>query len=67
MALTKITASTGRPVELRNRFDGSWATGFEVEAQELVAPGRPVYRVRRLSDRSTLPGWFDAEEIRPAG
>lgn len=58
--------STGARVRVRNRFDRSWTSGFEIaehEAQE--GDGRSSYVVRRLSDGSTLPVAFDEEELRP--
>ena len=52
---------SGTRVEVRNRFDGSWAAGFE-----LAEPidGRS-WHVRRLSDGSVLPSPFPHEEVRP--
>jgi len=49
----------GTPVDVRNRFVGSWSHGFEVAEQ--VQGG---YRVRRLSDDSVLPDVFPSEDIR---
>jgi hypothetical protein len=49
----------GTRVEVRSRFDGTWANGFEVA--EAVADG---YRVRRLSDGTLLPAVFDDDEVR---
>jgi hypothetical protein len=49
----------GTPVDVRNRFVGSWSHGFEVA--ERVQGG---YRVRRLSDDSVLPDIFSTEDIR---
>jgi hypothetical protein len=49
----------GTPVDVRNRFVGSWSHGFEVA--ERVQGG---YRVRRLSDNSVLPDIFPSEDIR---
>jgi hypothetical protein len=50
----------GTRVEVRCRFDGSWATGFE-----LAEPidGR-AWHVRRVSDGSVLPSPFPHEEVR---
>lgn len=50
----------GARVEVRSRFDGSWARGFEIADAE--AGG---YRVRRLSDHSVLPVLFAEDDIRP--
>jgi hypothetical protein len=49
----------GTPVDVRNRFVGSWSHGFEVA--ERVQGG---YRVRRLSDDSVLPDIFSTEDVR---
>ena len=49
----------GTRVEVRRRFDDSWAKGFEVA--EVLAEG---FRVRRLSDGSVLPVAFPADEVR---
>lgn len=51
--------SEGTPVDVRNRFVGSWSHGFEIV--ERVQGG---YRVRRLSDDSVLPDVFPSEDIR---
>jgi hypothetical protein len=50
----------GTPVDVRNRFVGSWSHGFEIA--ERIAGG---YRVRRLSDNSVLPDVFQSEDVRP--
>ena len=49
----------GTPIEVRNRFDGRWAKGFEVSAVD-----GDGYRVRRLSDGRELPTVFDVDDIR---
>lgn len=49
----------GDKVEVRKRFDASWAKGFEVA--ELTDDG---VRVRRLSDGAVLPVDFDWDDIR---
>ena len=49
----------GQRVEVRRRFDGSWARGFEIA--EVVAGG---YRLRRRTDDSVLPAVFSPEEVR---
>ena len=51
--------ATGTPVDVRNRFVGTWSHGFEVA--ERVQGG---YRVRRLSDDSVLPDIFSTEDVR---
>ena len=52
---------SGTRVEVRNRFDGSWAAGFEL-AEPIDGRG---WHVRRLSDGSVLPSPFPHEEVRP--
>jgi hypothetical protein len=54
------TLSTGDKVEVRRKFDGRWARGFEIA--DVTAVG---YRVRRLSDGEELPAEFSADDVRP--
>jgi hypothetical protein len=54
------TLAAGAVIDVRNRFDGRWAHGFEV-----VAADDGGYRVRRLSDGRELPSLFDADDVRP--
>ncbi|CAN5800288.1 hypothetical protein BH10ACT1_BH10ACT1_11270 [soil metagenome] len=49
----------GTRVEVRNGFDGSWSTGFQIDAVE-----RSGYRLRRRSDGQVLPTVFTAESVR---
>jgi hypothetical protein len=49
----------GTRVEVRKRFDQSWARGFEVI--DLTDGG---YRLRRLSDGNELPLAFTADDVR---
>jgi hypothetical protein len=49
----------GTKVEVRNRFDGAWVQGFEVND---AADG--TYGVVRLSDGEVLPVRFDADDVR---
>jgi hypothetical protein len=49
----------GTKVEVRQRFDGRFAKGFEVA--ELAGDD---YRIRRLSDGSVLPVAFHRADIR---
>lgn len=51
----------GTRVDVKNRFIGSWAHGFEV-AEHLTGDG---YRVRRVSDGSILPEPLSSDEVRP--
>lgn len=49
----------GETVEVRSRFDSSWARGFEVVEQTETG-----YRVKRLSDGAVLPTEFDDDDVR---
>lgn len=49
----------GTRVEIRKRFDRTWARGFEVVSEEDEG-----YRVRRLSDASILPLVIPPDEVR---
>ncbi len=49
----------GTRVEVRKRFDDSWARGFEV-----LATADTGYRLRRLSDGMELPTEFGAKDVR---
>ncbi len=56
----------GERVEVRNRFDGSWSTGFEV-AEALPPPQRDApgaYRVRRVADHAVLNATFPPDDLR---
>jgi hypothetical protein len=56
----------GERVEVRNRFDGSWSTGFEV-AEALPPPQRDApgaYRVRRVADHAVLNATFTPDDLR---
>ena len=50
---------SGIKVEVRSRFERSWAKGFEVVG---VAPDG--YIIRRLSDGEELPTHFPRDEVR---
>lgn len=58
-------AVSAGPVEVRNRFDGRWAGGYDL-AEVDVRDGSVHYRVRRCSDGAVIPGWFESEELRSA-
>ena len=49
----------GTPVEVRRRFDHSWARGFEVA--DVLPDG---YSIRRRSDGSVLPAEFVFADVR---
>jgi hypothetical protein len=51
--------AAGTPVEVRRRFDFSWARGFEVA--EVRNDG---YTVRRKSDGTVLPAVFVYDDVR---
>ncbi len=57
----RVPLAPGTAVEVRNRFDGRWSSGFEVAAEE---PGG--YRIVRLSDASELPVLLGRDEVRRA-
>jgi hypothetical protein len=60
-----MTSTEGTPlasgafVEVRNRFDGAWCPGFQVE--RAVADG---YLVRRCRDGALLPEAFAVAAVR---
>jgi hypothetical protein len=49
----------GTKVDVRNRYQGTWVRGFEVA--EVTRDG---YRIRRLSDGSTLGELFSRDDVR---
>jgi len=51
--------SPGTKVDVRNRFQGTWVRGFEIA--EVTGDG---YRIRRLSDGSTLGELFSRDDVR---
>jgi len=56
----------GAPVEVQNRFDGTWSGGFALE--ELVAAGfeePSACRIRRISDSVVLPAVLPRTRVRP--
>ncbi len=57
---TTIPLDPGARVEVRNRFDGSWAPGFEV-----VEDAGDGYRLRRCSDGAMLPITFPGDDLQP--
>ena len=56
-----MPANVGDVVELRNRFDGSWSSGFEIAA--VLVDG---YRIRRIHDDSLLPDPTGRRDVRAA-
>jgi hypothetical protein len=55
----EIEIRVGDPVEVFTRYNNSWVRGFEVA--EVIDHG---FRVRRLSDGSTLPGFTSESDLR---
>ena len=52
-------------MEVRNRFDGSWSTGFVLEEEARDDSGRAVWRrVRRASDGMVIPAEFRPTDVR---
>jgi hypothetical protein len=49
----------GTKVDVRNRYQGTWVRGFEIA--EVTEDG---YRIRRLSDGSTLGELFVRDDVR---
>jgi hypothetical protein len=49
----------GTKVDVRNRYQGTWVRGFEIA--EVTTNG---YRIRRMSDGSTLGDLFSRNDVR---
>jgi hypothetical protein len=58
-ASTRTPLAPGTKVDVRNRYQGTWVRGFEVA--EVAKEG---YRIRRLSDGSTLGELFSRDDLR---
>lgn len=56
--------SAGTGVQVRTRFDGRWASGFEIADVHRRGAGPAIYRIRRRSDRRVLPGFFPIDQLR---
>ena len=54
----------GARVEVRNRFDGSWSTGFEVAEAVPQGDAPATYRVRRVADHAVLNATFRPDDVR---
>lgn len=52
----------GDRVDVRNRFDGRWSTGFRVDAVVADDDGYR-FRLRRLSDGAVLPALFAEDTV----
>jgi hypothetical protein len=70
--VTVADENSGRPlppgteVEVRNRFNGDWTSGFEVAdvVAGVVEPRPAEYWIRRLSDGTKLGPSFSPSEVR---
>jgi hypothetical protein len=70
--VTVSDENTGRPlppgteVEVRNRFNGDWTSGFEVAdvVAGAIGPRAAEYWLRRLSDGTKLGPSFSPSEVR---
>jgi hypothetical protein len=58
-ANARTPLAPGTKVDVRNRFQGTWVRGFEVA--EVTGEG---YRIRRMSDGSTLGDVFSRDDVR---
>ncbi len=58
--------ATGVAVQVRTRFDGGWASGFDVAEVVVDRGGEARYRVRRALDGAVLPVLFAAEDVAAA-
>ena len=54
----------GTGVEVRTRFDGHWASGFEIADVRRRGAAPPTYRIRRRSDHAVLPALFPSTHLR---
>jgi hypothetical protein len=62
MAQTRVHAGTR--VQVRNRFNHHWASGFEV-TEVAHDPAGEAYRLLRLSDHTVLPVAIPEDDVRP--
>ena len=63
-AIQRRWHQAGDHVEVRNRFERTWCSGFHI-TETAEAEGEVAHRLRR-GDGSPLPGWFSDEDLRPA-
>lgn len=54
----------GTDVQVRTRFDGRWASGFEIADVHRHGAAPAIYRIRRRSDHRVLPGYFGVDQLR---
>lgn len=57
-----VPLQPGDRVDVRNRFDGRWTTGFRVDAVVADDDGYR-FKLRRLSDGAVLPVLFDEDTV----
>jgi hypothetical protein len=57
-----VPLQPGDRVDVRNRFDGRWTTGFRVDAVVADDDGYR-FKLRRLSDGAVLPALFDEDTV----
>jgi hypothetical protein len=64
MAKSERGLRPGDRVQVRTRYDGDWADGYEVAD---VAPDGtdPAIQVLRVSDRTVLPVAMPSSQVRP--
>jgi hypothetical protein len=59
-SVTPSSFAVGAPVDVKNRYIGTWSRGFQIAA--VVEAG---YLIRRMSDGSILPDALCFDEVRP--
>jgi hypothetical protein len=62
---TDEVLAAGSGVQVRTRFDGRWARGYEIADVRRRGVVGPAYRIRRRSDHAVLPGLFPRTQLRP--
>jgi hypothetical protein len=60
--MVELHLPVGTRVQVRNHFERTWSSGFEVAG---VHRQDASYRVRRVSDREVLPEPIGAGDLRP--
>ena len=58
--ITRQGWGAGTRVQVRNRFNRRWSSGFVIAEDD-----RDAVRIRRVSDNAELPVSFEPTEIRP--
>ena len=62
--ITRRAWGAGTRVQVRNRFNRRWSSGFVV-AEPAEDPAHDPVRIRRVSDNAVLPIPFEPAEVRP--